>query len=243
MIIEIEGIILTEMPYGETSKIINVLTKEKGIIGIMCKGAKSMKSRLRALTMPFMYAKFYIYYKEGKLSLLKDVDLLDDFRTIHQDILLIAYANYLVELTHQVAKQEYDEEMYDLLLNGLKKIDQKLDPLVVTNIIELNFLKFLGIGLNLDGCVSCNSTNNIITLNADSGGFICKNCYTDEKIVDSKTIKTLRMYSYVDLKNISKINIETNVKYEINAFLNQYYDRYTGLYLKSKKFLNNISEL
>ena len=70
MITEIEGIILSETPYGETSKIINILTKEKGILGIMCKGAKSMKSPLRALTMPITYAKCYIYYKEDKLSTL-----------------------------------------------------------------------------------------------------------------------------------------------------------------------------
>ena len=91
MLIEIEGIILSETPYGETSKIINVLTKDKGIIGIMCKGAKSMKSPLRALTMPYTYGNFYIYYKENKLSTLKDIDLINSFNRIKQDIMLISY--------------------------------------------------------------------------------------------------------------------------------------------------------
>ena len=79
MITKLEGIILNETPYGETSKIINVLTREKGIVGIMCKGAKSMKNSLRALTMPLTYGYFYIYYKEDKLSTLKDVDLINSF--------------------------------------------------------------------------------------------------------------------------------------------------------------------
>ena len=74
MITKVEGIIVSETPYGDTSKIINLYTKEYGIIGVMCKGAKSMKSRLRALTMKFTYGSFYIYYKEDKLSILKDVD-------------------------------------------------------------------------------------------------------------------------------------------------------------------------
>ena len=39
---EVEGFVLTETPYGETSKIINVLTRKYGLIGIMCKGAKSL---------------------------------------------------------------------------------------------------------------------------------------------------------------------------------------------------------
>ena len=51
MISEVEGLIIKETPYGETSKIINVFTKEYGTIGIMCKGAKSLKSKLRSSTI------------------------------------------------------------------------------------------------------------------------------------------------------------------------------------------------
>ena len=44
MIEKVEGIVLNVRSYGETSKILNVLTKEHGIIGLMAKGAKGMKS-------------------------------------------------------------------------------------------------------------------------------------------------------------------------------------------------------
>lgn len=243
MITEIEGIILSETPYGETSKIINILTKEKGILGIMCKGAKSMKSPLRALTMPITYAKFYIYYKEDKLSTLKDVDLIDAFNNVKQDIMLIAYANYLTELTQQVAKQDFDEFLFEIYVNSLNKINSGLDPLIITNIVELKYLTYLGIALNLDSCVTCGNTKNIVTLDGDAGGYLCKDCYRDEKIVSPKTIKLLRMYNYVDIKNISTINIDEHAKLETNYFLNRYYERYTGLYLKSKKFLDDLNNL
>lgn len=243
MITKIEGIIINETPYGETSKIINILTKEKGIIGVMCKGAKSMKSSLRALTMPLTYGYFYIYYKEDKMSTLKDVDLINSFNNIKQDIMLIAYANYLTELTQQIAKMEFDEEMYELFITALLKIDSNIDPLIITNIVELQYLKYLGIELNLDCCVNCGNTKNIITLDGDSGGFICNNCYTNERKVSLKAIKLIRMYNAVDMKSISNININDNSKYEINYFLNRYYDRYTGLYLKSKKFLDDLNNI
>ena len=48
------------------------------------------------------------------------------------------------------------------------------------------------------------------------------------------------MYYYVDIKSISKLKISDKVKNEINHFLNVYYDRYTGLYLKSKDFLKKL---
>ena len=82
MLKEVEGFILNETPYGETSKIINVLTKEYGVIGIMCKGAKSMKSPLRASSQSFTYGVFNIYYKENKLSTLTSVDVKNSFKNI-----------------------------------------------------------------------------------------------------------------------------------------------------------------
>ena len=65
MLKEVEGIIVREIPYGETSKIIHVYTIE-GIISIMCKGAKSLKSPFRATTLKFTYGKFNIYWKNNK---------------------------------------------------------------------------------------------------------------------------------------------------------------------------------
>ena len=240
MVEKVEGIILSETPYKESSKILNVFTKKYGLIGIMAKGAKSLKSPLRALTNKYSYAFFYIYYKENKLSLLSQVDLIDNFNNIRNDITLIGYMSYLCDLTYQVLKENKESNIFDILINGLKKINDKLDPLIITNIIELKYLDYLGVSLNLDSCVRCHSKENIVTIDGDAGGYICKNCLRDEEIVNSKTIKMIRMYYYVDISSISTIKVSDEIKREINVFLNKYYDRYTGLYLKSKEFLNNI---
>ena len=59
-------------------------------------------------------------------------------------------------------------------------------------------------------------------------------------IYDAKTLKMLRMYYLVDIDAISKLDISKEVKDNIDYFLKTYYDRYTGLYLKSKKFLETM---
>ena len=50
MIAKYEGIILTDTPYGENSKIVNIYTREKGLIGVMCNNVKSIKNPLRTIT-------------------------------------------------------------------------------------------------------------------------------------------------------------------------------------------------
>lgn len=240
MIEKVEGIIISETPYGDTSKIINVLTKDYGIIGIMAKGAKSMKSKLRAVTIKFTYGYFHIYYKKDKLSLLIDVDIINNFNNIKTDLTLIGYLNYLTELTTQVYKQNNDERIYPIFINSIKKIDQLLNPAIITNIVEIKYLDFLGIGLNLNACINCGNKTNIVTIDPDQGGYICKNCYQGEKIVDPKIIKLLRMYYYVDINSITELKINEEIKNQVNYFLSKYYERYTGLYLKSKEFLKQV---
>ena len=63
MITSVEGIIISETPYGDTSKIINVFTKEYGVIGLICKGAMGIKSKLRVGTMKLTHGLFNIYYR------------------------------------------------------------------------------------------------------------------------------------------------------------------------------------
>ena len=240
MLREVEGFILTETPYGETSKIINVFTKDYGIIGIMCKGAKSLKSKNRVSTMRLNYAKFNIYYKKDKLSQLVSADILNPLKKIKSDIVLISYLNYLAELTNQVIKQSNNLAIYDEFIAAILKIEEGLDPLVITNILEIKYLAELGVLFSLDECVMCGSKTSIATIDADKGGFICLNCLTNEVIVDKKVIKMLRMYYYVNIKSISNIKVEDNIKDVINKFLDMYYERYTGLYLNSKNFLKNL---
>ena len=238
---EVEGFILSETPYGETSKIINVFTSSYGVIGIICKGAKSLKSKNRVSTMRLTYAKFNIYLKQGKLSTLVSADIINPLKRIKEDIVLISYLSYITELTNQVIKQSNSQKIYDDFISAILKIEEGLDPLVITNILELKYLSQLGVLFSLDECVICGSKKNIATIDADKGGFICLNCLTNEVIVDKKVIKMLRMYYYVNIKSISNIKIEDNIKDVINKFLDMYYEKYTGLYLNSKNFLKNLT--
>jgi len=241
MLKAVEGIIISETNYGETSKIINIMTKD-GIIGCVAKGAKSIKSPLRSFTNKFTLGVFQLYYKEEGLSTIKDVDVTHNLNNIKKDILLIGYLGYITDLAHQIMKQNNDSNLYDLYLNTILKIEEGLNPLILCNIFELKALDFLGVGINFNSCAKCGNKNEIITINADVGGYLCKTCRIDEPIYDEKTTKMLRMYYLVDINSITDLKISDTSINNINRFINTYYDRYTGLYLKSKKFLEEITQ-
>lgn len=238
---EFEGIIVSVTPYGESSKILNVLTKDHGIIGIMAKGAKKIKSPLRVATEKLTLGVFNVYYHKDKLSTLVSADILNPLLNIKTDIIKIGYLTYITELAYQTAKQNDDPAIYNILKSTILKIEDGLDPRIMTNILELKMLDYLGVSIALDRCIKCGSQKDIITISGDEGGYICKNCRTDELIYSEKTIKMFRMYYYVDIESITELKISKQVSDDIDSILKEYYDRFTGLYLKSKEFLVSIT--
>lgn len=238
-----EGIVLGETNYSESSKILNVLTSEHGLIGIMSKGCRNVKSKLRGVSRKLIYGKFHVYYKENGLSTLIGVDVINSFSKVMMDLERISFSLYLLDLSHQVVKQNDDNGVFELLRDTLLKIEEGLNPFVLTNILELKLLDYLGVRPSIDACSICGSDKAIVTLSSDSGGYVCRNCFSNEGYVSEKTIKMIRMYYYVDIKNITKLDVSLEVCNEINRFLDMYYERYTGLYLKSKDFIKGLNKI
>ena len=243
MIKKIEGIIISEVDYKESSKIINILTADEGIIGVVARGTKKVKSNLSGVTTKLTYGYFHINYKENGLSTLIEVDVIDRFKNIRRDISLVSYSIYIMELAGRVYKHDSSPLIYETLIASLKKIDEGYDYRVITNIFELKMLDHLGIRPVVDECVNCGSKVDIVTVSSYKGGYLCKDCAHNEVIVNIKTIKLLRMFYYVDISKISKLDISDNIKKELNRFIDDYYDRYSGLYLKTKMFLKNLQNI
>jgi len=239
----IEGIILSETNYSESSKILNVLTKEYGLIGVISKGCRNMKSKLRGVSRKLLYGTIHIYYKPNGLSTLIGVDVINSYSKTLMDLEKISYASFILDLINQVLKQTDDSNIFDLLRDTLNKLEEGLNPIALTNILELKLLDYLGVSPSIDSCAHCGNTKDIVTLSSDAGGYVCRNCYNNETLVSDKTIKMIRMYYYVDIKNITKLDVSSEVTNEINRFLDDYYDRFTGLYIKSKDFLKKINNL
>lgn len=242
-IINTEGIVLGEVNYSESSKILKVFTKDYGLISIMSKGCRNLKSKLRGVSNKLSYARFSFNYKKDGISTLISADTINTLRNIMTDINRISYTSYLLDLTEQVYKHSQEEEIYPLLISILLKINDGYDYEALTAIYELKLLDYLGIRPNIDGCSICGSSKNILTISTSEGGYICQNCYHGGKIYTNKTVQLIRLFFYLDVSQISKLEIKKETKKELNEFIHEYYDDYSGLYLKSRDFLKNLMKI
>lgn len=243
MTTKIEGIIVSTVDYKESSKILNILTPTDGIIGVLAKGSKNIKSKISATSNVLTYGIFYLNYYKGSIPMLKEVDILNSFKNIRKDIMKQNYALFLLELATQVYKHDKNKNIYNLLISGLIKINEGYDEEIITNIIELKLLEYLGIKPVIEHCVNCKTKENIITISSYKGGYLCQNCVGTEPILNLKTIQLIKMFYYVDISKITKLEITAEIKKEICLFINDYYERYSGLYLKSKEFLEKFTKI
>ena len=240
MEVEVEGIVLKETLYGESSKILQVLTNKYGLISIIAKGASSYKNNLRSLALPFLYAKFIINYKKDKISTLKNGKVIKLYGSGSNDIKIFAYLSYLCELTYKVLLENNDAEIFYILKNSLDKITEGFNPNVIKNIVEFKYLDYIGITPDLSICHKCMKNNDPYAIDGRIGGFVCQNCYTNEKKTPADFPKILNRYQNVDISDIKEIRISKENEETVSEFLKEYYESFSAIKLNSDNLLMMI---
>ncbi len=242
MQLKTKGIVLSETPYSETSKILNILSEDYGLIGVMSKGCRNVKNKLRGVSNKMNYCEYTINYKEKGLSTLIEGNSLNSFKNVYVDMKKAFYSFYLIDLINQVLKENNHKNIFSLLEQALIKINDGLSPELIIIIVELKLLSFLGVDLNLDSCVVCGEKKDLYTLSLDMGGMICQNCYQDGFVFNEKALKLIVILNKIDLHKLEKLEIDDyNIIDEIDNFIYEYYNNYTGIYVKKRKQLSNVN--
>lgn len=227
----VEGIILNETNYSETSKILNILTKEHGYISVISKGSRTMKSKLRGISMKLVYGEFTITYKEKGLSTLIEGSLINSFKNIFTNYNNMFYANKIIQLIRNVLKENNDPNIFLILRDSLLKINDNFDSNIIYVIVSLKMLSFLGVKPDFSSCVNC-GFRKIKTFDLNIPGSICENCYQGTYLFLPNTLKLLKLFLDIDISKIDKLNITSKkVLEELNFFIKDYFDSWTGIFL------------
>ncbi len=233
-----KGIVLIETSYSETSKILQILTEDYGLIGVISKGCKNYKNKLCSISNKMSYCEFVINYKENGLSTLIEGNILNSFKSFYTDRKKATYAFYIIDLVNQVLKENNNKEIFKLLEASLIKINDGLSPELISNIVEIKLLDYLGVNLELENCVLCGSSDNLLTIDLTNGGVICKDCYHEGYIMNNKALHLMQLLKKVDISKLGALEITSeDIFHEIDMFIYDYYTSYTGIYIKKKESL------
>lgn len=243
MLKKCEGIVIRTTDYGETNKIVTLYTREFGKVGVMARGAKKPNSRLAAVTQLFTYGQ-YLFQASTGLGGLQQGEMISSMRAIREDIFLTAHASYIVDLTDKVTEdREPNPFLFELLLQTLNYMNEGYDLEILTNIYEMKMLNAQGLYPILDRCVNCGSAEGDYNFSIKEGGILCHRCFEQDpyRIKTSPgTVRLLRLFYLLDLNRLGNISVKPETKAELKKVISAYYDEYSGLYLKTRRFLDQM---
>ncbi|MFP3633616.1 DNA repair protein RecO [Bacillus sp. SIMBA_033] len=246
MLTKCEGIVLRTNDYGETNKIVTLLTREHGKIGVMARGARKSASRLSAVSQPFLYGSFLMQRTSG-LGTLQQGEMILSMRTIREDLFLTAYAAFIAELTDKGTEEKKPNPyLFELILESFKRLNDGTDPDVITFIVQMKMLGVMGLYPELNHCVHCKSGEGTFHFSIRDNGFICHRCFEKDPYrvpISPQTARLLRLFYYFDIGRLGSVSLKQKTKNEIKRVIDLYYEEYSGLYLKSKRFLDQMESM
>ena len=241
-----EAIVIRTFDYKETHKIVTLMTKRFGKIAVIAQGAKKPKSRNGAISQMFIQGDFLLRVGKG-LGTLQQGDVIHSFRKVREDLFKTAYASYMTELTYRVVDERTSLPfIYDQLLKTLTAIEQDKDPEVVTMMYEMKLYPLLGIKPILDHCQSCGTTENLTHFSIGDGGVLCQTCGKRDAYsftLNPQVIKLMRLFLEVDVNRVENISVKPENKQLINKVLKEYFEHHSGIFLKSRRFLDQLDAL
>lgn len=227
MNIKDEGIVLKELRFKETSKILTILTRNHGKIHGIARGAYRPKSKLIINTQPFSYNN-YIFYKGRNFYYITQADIIDSFYSIREDINRMLYGSYLLELANtSILEGQGSNQLFYLLRKGidiLSKLDN--DYLKFILAYELKFISILGYKPLLDRCVMCGRKDSKkYRFSIEYGGIICDSCYSVEQnseYMDLPMYNALRQLLYTPLNRINYVKISKSTMFKLHQIMVKY---------------------
>lgn len=246
MLRTVEGIVIRNQDYGETHKIVTIFSKQIGKVSVIARGAKKTKSRMSAVTQPFIKGEYLIYLGKG-LGQLQQGQIVQSYRGIGTDIIKTAYAAYIIELTDRLTEdKEGDPFLYEQLQLTLDWINKEASFIVPVMMYELKMFEKGGFSPVLNRCVQCGSKAFPFAFSLEQGGLLCNRCkHTDSYAVSltDRFVKLMHTLDSVGLEQVGNISIRPENEQILRRLLDEYYEKYGGYILKSKRFLAQIDLL
>jgi DNA repair protein RecO (recombination protein O) len=162
MLLTTEGIVIRATDYGETNRIVTLLTPEHGKMAVMARGAKKPQSRLRAVTQLFVCGTFSLFRGRSGMGILRQGELVTGFRTIQEDLAKTAYATYACELVDRLLDDGISSPaIYTLLHYYLAYLAEGKDPDILTSLLETRMCETAGVRPMFAECPECGNAPRI----------------------------------------------------------------------------------
>jgi DNA repair protein RecO (recombination protein O) len=242
-----EAILIRVRDFDEADKIGVLLTPEEGKIQIVAKGARRPRNRYSGAMQLFTHVKASLFHGRS-LQTLSQIEIVDSFRHLREDLVRMAYATYICELMDEMVKEKQRvDSTFLLLLTTLHLLNEsEMDPEPILRAYELKLLSILGFRPSLSHCVGCDQEIGEAVQQRFSpalGGLLCQECHSEgEPVVrvGRGTIEVMKRLLEGDIRKAYILKLSGDLVREIEQVHTAYIAHRTERRIKSKEFLDTM---
>ena len=170
----ITAILVSRTDFGESDRIVGLLTPERGKITAFARGARKSRRRFAGVLEPCSLIQATVCTSRGSMLTLEDAALLDGFDALRRDLAAISRAAYACELAKNLcAENASSREIFELLLAFLRGQADAEDLMC----FELGVLGAAGFRPGLNRCAVCGAQDTDgLRFAPELGGRLCPRC-------------------------------------------------------------------
>jgi len=170
-----DGVVLRTLRLGEADRIVTMVTKGHGKVRAVAKGVRRTNSKFGGRLEPLSHVSMQCW-QGRELDTVTQVEVLDSFRTVREDLTRVARAFTLLEVVDQMAQERQpNERLCEMLVGALRSLDAADAPLLVPAFC-LKVLALEGSAPIVDCCASCGTDSDLVSFDLLEGGVLCRSC-------------------------------------------------------------------
>ncbi|MGI6031063.1 MAG: DNA repair protein RecO [Eubacteriales bacterium] len=180
MLENLTGLVIQEVDYADSDRIITILT-EKGRISARVPGGRKIKSKKLAGTNLFCYSHFSVHERQGR-RMVTQVELVESFFRLRERVETASLAYYIAQLCYSVTEENLESNsVLRLTLNTLYMLTRPgADCEKIKAVYELRLLSLTGHMPDLVGCRECGAYQGEMWFLPEEGRLVCEDCAAPE---------------------------------------------------------------
>jgi DNA repair protein RecO (recombination protein O) len=186
-LIKSQALVLHSIRWKESSKIVTLFTRDRGILKVIARGVYRKNSPFAGLLESLNLLEIVVSSRSTRsLQILTQADLIDPFNALRLDMDRLPYALALLELLDQtMAEDQGDALFFDFTVNILQAMQEGRQPVLILIYFLLKLTSYLGFKPNFGQCSVCATTSfsSHAFFSLEKGSVYCADCAAGASMV------------------------------------------------------------
>lgn len=211
-----EAVVLRRRRFGDSDRVVTLLTPARGKIEAVAKGALRPRSKLGGHLEPLTRVEVVIAHGRN-LGIVTQAQAIEPFAALRGDLERLGAALYLLELADRFTVEHAEaDEVYALLLTALLRLARGDGQQLVVRGFELALLGATGFRPEWRRCAACGGevAPGGVSWSPLAGGLLCVRCrasHPEAEPIAPAVVKVLRLFQDAPYEEAARVRLDQRV--------------------------------